>query len=190
MTFKLLSFDDLCREVEDHRALQATLKPSDPRHDKMCEVDEAGEWLTIYWGGYPYEIELSRIQSPEDVLWWVLHLGEKDWPYATASRVAHMVRSIARAKGWTPFHRVRPENEAPRPATHLLAERAKVTPALGWEVIKRDGWRCRACGFSVQDGAALHVDHIIPVSKGGLTEKKNLQTLCTVCNLGKGSSHA
>ncbi|WP_343324290.1 HNH endonuclease signature motif containing protein [Streptococcus sp. Marseille-P8640] len=31
----------------------------------------------------------------------------------------------------------------------------------------------------------LHVDHIIPWSKGGETVLGNLQTLCSKCNLGK-----
>ena len=31
----------------------------------------------------------------------------------------------------------------------------------------------------------LEIDHIIPVSKGGLTEESNLQTLCWKCNRSK-----
>lgn len=33
----------------------------------------------------------------------------------------------------------------------------------------------------------LHVDHIMPISKGGKTEPSNLRTLCIDCNLGKGA---
>lgn len=79
-------------------------------------------------------------------------------------------------------------NEAPPAFKDKAAERAKMTAALRYEIIKRDGYRCRACGFAVQDGARLHVDHIQAVSKGGKTEAKNLQTLCAACNLGKGAS--
>lgn len=68
------------------------------------------------------------------------------------------------------------------------AERAKVTQQLRYQVIKRDGYRCRCCGYSVSEGARLHVDHIHPVSKGGRTVEKNLQTLCWGCNMGKGAS--
>lgn len=32
-----------------------------------------------------------------------------------------------------------------------------------------------------------HIDHIYPVSKGGLTEKNNLQLLCPQCNLSKNA---
>lgn len=80
-----------------------------------------------------------------------------------------------------------PENEAPPPFIDPQRERAKMTPAIRYQVIKRDGYRCRACGASVQNGALLHVDHITAVSNGGKTVIDNLQTLCTVCNLGKGA---
>lgn len=39
---------------------------------------------------------------------------------------------------------------------------------------------CR-CGIS----AAYHVDHIIPLSRGGSNTRSNLQLLCAACNLGK-----
>ena len=62
-----------------------------------------------------------------------------------------------------------------------------MTDSLRYDVLKRDGFKCQICGASAQDGATLHVDHIIPVSKGGKTEMSNLQTLCDRCNLGKSN---
>ncbi len=66
-------------------------------------------------------------------------------------------------------------------------ERAKMTPKLRYQVLERDNFRCVRCGASAADGVKLHVDHIIPVSRGGKTVMSNLQTLCETCNLGKGS---
>lgn len=66
-------------------------------------------------------------------------------------------------------------------------ERAKMTPKLRFAVIERDGRRCQICGARQEDGAILHVDHIIPVARGGKTEMSNLWTLCDMCNLGKGT---
>lgn len=68
-----------------------------------------------------------------------------------------------------------------------MIERAKMTDSLRYDVLKRDNYRCKICGASAEDGAVLHVDHIIPVSKGGKTELNNLQTLCDRCNLGKSN---
>ena len=58
---------------------------------------------------------------------------------------------------------------------------------MRWRVLTRDSFRCRSCGRSpaVEHGVVLHVDHIVPWSKGGLTHDENLQTLCDSCNPGK-----
>ena len=68
-------------------------------------------------------------------------------------------------------------------------QRALMTDKLRYQVLCRDGHRCVLCGASAKDGVKLHVDHIIPVSKGGKTELSNLRTLCERCNLGKGASY-
>lgn len=54
-------------------------------------------------------------------------------------------------------------------------------------VLMRDGASCQMCGATPQSGAKLHVDHIIPWSKGGETTLKNLQSLCEKCNIGKSN---
>lgn len=58
---------------------------------------------------------------------------------------------------------------------------------LRFKVLKRDNFKCCACGRSPASDPSieLHVDHIIPWSKGGETTLDNLQTLCSKCNLGK-----
>lgn len=58
---------------------------------------------------------------------------------------------------------------------------------LRFKVFQRDNFKCCICGASpAKDPAVeLHVDHIIPWSKGGETTIENLQTLCSKCNLGK-----
>ncbi len=68
-------------------------------------------------------------------------------------------------------------------------ERAQMTPTLRYRILQRDGFRCQLCGLSAGDGVKLHVDHIVPVSKGGKTIESNLRTLCDRCNQGKGSRY-
>ena len=68
-------------------------------------------------------------------------------------------------------------------------QRSLVTDKLRYQVLNRDKNKCTICGASAKDGAKLHVDHIIPVSKGGLSTMDNLRTLCDRCNLGKGASY-
>ncbi len=59
--------------------------------------------------------------------------------------------------------------------------------SIRYNVLKRDNYKCQICGVTAKEGAKLHVDYIIPVSKGGKTVMSNLQTLCDRCNLGKSN---
>ena len=43
--------------------------------------------------------------------------------------------------------------------------------------------KCLSCG----SGNKLTIDHVIPISKGGPNTIDNLQPLCLVCNLSKGT---
>jgi hypothetical protein len=49
--------------------------------------------------------------------------------------------------------------------------------------LRRDGYRCRACG-SPDD---LELDHIVPFSRGGPCHLSNVQILCSDCNKRKGA---
>jgi hypothetical protein len=70
----------------------------------------------------------------------------------------------------------------------IAAERVRLMPELRYQVFHRDGFRCVACGRrGGDDGVVLHVDHIVPRSKGGEDTLDNLQTLCSACNLGKSN---
>lgn len=66
-------------------------------------------------------------------------------------------------------------------------ERKIMNDYIRYNVLKRDNFSCQICGITVKDGTKLHVDHIIPVSKGGKTVMSNLQTLCERCNIGKSN---
>ena len=70
-------------------------------------------------------------------------------------------------------------------------ERSKMTKELRKEVLKRDGYKCRKCGVSIKDEPhlLLEIDHIKPISKGGKTVKRNLQTLCWKCNRRKNTNN-
>lgn len=64
---------------------------------------------------------------------------------------------------------------------------AEVAVGLRFDVFMRDGFRCRYCGRSVDDGIILQADHVLPVSKGGPTCLENLVAACFECNLGKSN---
>lgn len=68
-------------------------------------------------------------------------------------------------------------------------QRILMTKKLREFIKKRDNYTCCICGNSThtEPNLLLEIDHIVPVSKGGVTEEKNLQTLCWKCNRSKSS---
>ncbi len=53
-----------------------------------------------------------------------------------------------------------------------------------FDILKRDNFTCQYCGKKPPE-VELEVDHIIPLSKGGSNEEKNLTTSCERCNYEK-----
>lgn len=57
------------------------------------------------------------------------------------------------------------------------------------EIKQRDNYTCQIFGLSVKEepNLLLEIDHIIPLSKNGITSEDNLQTLCWRCNRSKSN---
>lgn len=74
-------------------------------------------------------------------------------------------------------------------AKSAAGQRALMTTRLRGEIKARDHYACVNCRVSVaaEPHLLLEVDHIIPVSRGGLSVPENLQTLCWKCNRSKGA---
>jgi len=65
--------------------------------------------------------------------------------------------------------------------------RENIRASSRWTILNRDGFRCYYCGRSSKDGANLHIDHVIPLARGGMNDIGNLITACEQCNLGKST---
>jgi 5-methylcytosine-specific restriction endonuclease McrA len=56
-----------------------------------------------------------------------------------------------------------------------------------WNALcERYGNRCLCCGAT---GVPLHIDHVIPLARGGRNDISNLQPLCKRCNSRKYAKH-
>lgn len=68
-------------------------------------------------------------------------------------------------------------------------QRALMTSTLRNKIKERDNYTCCNCGNSIynEPNLLLEIDHIVPLSKGGMSNEENLQTLCWRCNRSKGS---
>ncbi|MCU9808106.1 HNH endonuclease [Paraclostridium sp. AKS46] len=71
----------------------------------------------------------------------------------------------------------------------VAGQRALMTSSLREKIKERDNYTCQKCGISTNDerNLLLEIDHIIPISKGGMSTEENLQTLCWKCNRTKGA---
>lgn len=67
----------------------------------------------------------------------------------------------------------------------IVGETISIKNTLRFDILKRDGYKCRICGRGAEDGVKLEVDHIQPKSNGGKDFADNLWTLCFNCNRGK-----
>lgn len=74
----------------------------------------------------------------------------------------------------------------------ITLQKHKTSRTINWRlrflVLRRDNFKCK-CGRSpaTDPNIILHVDHIDSWDSGGETVFENLQTLCSVCNIGKSN---
>jgi len=72
------------------------------------------------------------------------------------------------------------ETKTPKP------KRSAISDSLRYRIMRRDRFCCVLCGATGKE-TLLVIDHIVPVSKNGMTRIDNLRTLCQSCNQGKGA---
>lgn len=84
------------------------------------------------------------------------------------------------------------KNNKDRFRAYVMNRHAKVAGAVGTHcgadiesLLGKQRFLCAACGKDIS--ARYHVDHIIPLSRGGGNGVENLQVLCPECNLSKGT---
>ena len=149
------------------------------------------------------EVDISDVRLFENLLTLWKHYGRQPRRKELA-RPPSMISQTPynRFGGWTAALKAfvdyanSTEQEPPAAGPHGASASRHTTSRypslrLQWKVLKRDHYKCRACGRSpaTTAGLELQVDHIIPWSKDGETVLENLQTLCSDHNLGKSNEH-
>lgn len=65
------------------------------------------------------------------------------------------------------------------------AARVTIKASTRQQIFSRDGGVCVHCSGKIHANELWHVDHLVPLSKGGSNEIDNLALSCVRCNLEK-----
>jgi hypothetical protein len=65
----------------------------------------------------------------------------------------------------------------------------KITASDVTFLMGKQGTKCASAWCRVSLKSGYHVDHIMPLARGGSNERRNLQLLCVPCNLSKNAKH-
>jgi 5-methylcytosine-specific restriction endonuclease McrA len=122
--------------------------------------------------------------------------------YNAAYRVGREAEATARTRAW---YAANPERSAEYHRAYRVENRARIlanihnrraikraapgrhTAADVRAIGRRQKWRCAWCGVGCK--SAYHVDHVIPLARGGSNWPANLCIACPPCNLRKKAAH-
>jgi hypothetical protein len=174
---KPLSFDQFC---EEHIALNDELSQSerklfieiDLKHNPKLDVK-----FINYRHGYPTP-EVVAIRKKINELGLIYYID-----YYTNLIVRQKVR-IERWKLLSVFYdALKPVYEKYH---YLKFGRPTISMSQKLRVMKKTDFKCAICKADLTEKEP-HIDHIIPLIKGGGNAESNLQALCWQCNLKKGT---
>lgn len=95
--------------------------------------------------------------------------------------------SFIRESGKNPTVTIQDVPPLPKePRRRPRIRREQITSDLRAAVLFRDGRVCGICKIEIANLDDLHIDHIIPVARGGETVLANLQPTHSLCNIRKG----
>lgn len=174
--------------------------------DYSTAINRFGSWnnaLRLAGLSISNEVNISDERLFDNLLTLWQHLGrqprrsELSAPPSTISQTPYNRRFGSWAAALEAFVNYANDSGVESPAVQSEAKVARRTTGrepslrLRWSVLLRDRFTCCACGRSpaLNPSVELHIDHIKPWSRGGETVLENLQTLCSVCNIGKSNLH-
>jgi hypothetical protein len=155
--------------------LQKTRTPMNlPEEELFQNLEEI--WIKL--GRQPKYVEVQKPLSKYHVATYEHRFGT--WRKALEKFVAYINNEVDTSS-----------EEAIKNLKVEVSTRHKTSRTINWRlrfvVMRNDNFKCKNCGRSpaTDPSIILHVDHIKAWANGGETVLENLQTLCSVCNIGK-----
>lgn len=96
---------------------------------------------------------------------------------------AHREERLAKQKAWSKANPDVRRAQSHKRRARALAASGEHTAADVRDIGRLQKWKCAICRCSLKGGK--HVDHIVPLTKGGSNDRTNLQLLCPTCNVRK-----
>jgi 5-methylcytosine-specific restriction endonuclease McrA len=173
---KLGYFNKTMNEIGFTTPLKSRKYTDEERYENLLNI-----WT--FYGRQPTYDEMKKEPSVVGPKAYVVRWGS--W---TNALIAFLEKINSDVSNQTTANTEESEKEKTIEKKNKSAEnRRDISVGLRFTILKRDNYKCVLCGRSPATtlGLELHVDHIIPFSKGGKTLESNLRTLCNQCNIGK-----
>ena len=153
--------------------------PAYQRAYRLAHKEEAAARSRAWAASHP---EAAAEKSRD----WRLAHPEEMAAFSRAYYRAHKGRADARSRVWAEAH---PESrDARNNRRRAHKKNAPVVENVNRSVVfERDKGICGICGLLV-DPADWHLDHVVPLSKGGKHSYENTRVTHPRCNLRKGAS--
>ena len=87
-------------KTEWPKSIDLTKPYVEPKRKFSFETVNGVDWVTVRWGGYDYDIQMSRIPDMPALLQWVAHMSEKGWEDMTPQEISAFIQEVCRRKGW------------------------------------------------------------------------------------------
>lgn len=185
------------REASRLSQAKRRLDPAQRERDKRYKQDP----------GYQERQRLYRVENREKLkaqtMAWREANTEKYKAYQRAYQDANRHRTIERLKRWRQDNPERGRaygREWRRANLHRLVvkeqrRRARIkgvggnlSPDIHARLMTLQRCKCAICRVSLKE-VRPHLDHVMPIAKGGTNTDDNAQLLCPTCNLTKSAKH-
>jgi hypothetical protein len=157
--------------------LKVTLRQNIPEEELFENLEEV--WIKL--GRQPASLEIQTPLSRFALMTYKTRFG--GWRKALEKFVEYINDPETEEEKIIIFEE---ENSETQPLIKHKTQRG-VNWRLRFIVMRKDNFKCKNCGRypATDPKTILHVDHINAWANGGETVLENLQTLCSVCNIGK-----
>jgi len=160
-----------------------------PKWESISEIEYFENLLKVwtYYGRQPKSREMDL--QPSNIKARSYESRFKKWSNALEAFIEYA--NIENVTSQAPERNEEVNNTLIINKKNELYDRRTISLGLRYAVLSRDKFKCVKCGKSpaTNQNCTLHIDHIVPWSKGGKTIIGNLQTTCEECNLGKGNRY-